>query len=69
MTPLMGGLAIAVFRLGGFASDTAAAAMPKDPCGLLERAEIQTVASNAKIGNGVSSADPLSVSCVYTWGP
>ncbi len=47
------------------------AAVPKDPCTLLAPAEIQSLAPNAKIGNGVSttiSAELGSASCVYTWG-
>jgi hypothetical protein len=73
MRPLMIGLAIAVFRFAGPASDdAAAAALPKDPCALLKPAEIQAaLAPNANIGSGVSDTSglPMGVGCTYTWGP
>lgn len=73
MKPLLVGLAIAVLRFTGPASDDATAgALPKDPCALLKPAEIQAaLAPNASIGSGVSDASglPLGVGCTYTWGP
>lgn len=73
MKPLMVGLAIAVLRFAGPASDDATAgALPKDPCALLKPAEIQAaLAPNATIGSGVSDASglPLGVGCTYSWGP
>jgi hypothetical protein len=70
-TPLAVGLAIAVLRLAGSASEAVAGTLPKDPCALLKPAEIQALASNAKIGGGVADASmaPLGVGCSYTWGP
>ncbi len=66
----MVGLAIAALRLAGPAS-AAAGALPKDPCALLKPAEIQALASNAKIGSGVVDASmaPLGNACTYSWGP
>ena len=71
MTPLMVRLAIAVLRLASSASDATAGALPKDPCALLKSDEIQTLASNAKLGSGVvdTTMAPLGVACTYTWGP
>jgi len=71
ITPIMVGLAIVVLRLASSASDAAAGALPKDPCALLKAAEIQALASNAKIGSGVldTSMAPLGIACTYTWGP
>jgi hypothetical protein len=65
------GLAIVVLRLASSASDAVAGALPKDPCALLKPAEIQALASNAKIGSGVldTSMAPLGFACTYTWGP
>lgn len=50
---------------------TVAAALPKDPCALLKPAEIQSLAPNAKIGNGKAHTDPggLGVTCTFEWGP
>ena len=69
MMTLTFGLAIAVLRLIGPAGEAAAGALPKDPCALLKPAEVQVLASNAKIGGGVSNANPMGVGCTYTWGP
>ena len=71
MMNLTFGLAIAVLRLTGSAGEAAAGALPKDPCALLKPAEIQALASNAKIGSGVSDASmaPIGIACTYTWGP
>jgi hypothetical protein len=71
MTRLMVGLAIAVVRFAGSAGDAAAGTLPKDSCALLKPAEIQALAPNAKIGNGVldTSTAPLGTACTYTWGP
>lgn len=71
MTPLMVGLALAVLRLAGSASDAAAGALPKDPCALIKPAEIQALASNAKISSGFLDTKmvPLGIACTYTWGP
>lgn len=73
MRPLMVGLAIAVLRFAGPATDDAtAAALPKDPCALLKPAEVQSaLAPKANIGSGVPATNmlPLGVSCTYTWGP
>ncbi len=70
MTPSMVELVLAVVVLVGAAGE-AAAALPADPCALLEPAEIQTLAPNATIGSGVldTSMAPLGVGCTYTWGP
>ena len=70
--PLVVGLAIAVLRFAGPASDIIAATMPKDPCALLKPAEIQTALDpNNNIGSGVpdTSTLPIGVGCTYTWGP
>jgi hypothetical protein len=69
--PLVLGLAIAVLRLAGSASEAVAGTLPKDPCALLKAAEIQSLAPNAKIGGGVLDASmaPLGVGCRFTWGP
>ena len=79
MTALMVALAIAglmACRTGvderpQSAASATAAAMPKDPCTLLKRAEIQALAPNADIGSGVSDTTglPMAVGCTYTWGP
>ena len=68
MTALMVGLAIAGLQSAGSAT---AAALPKDPCALLKRADIQALAPNANIGSGVSDTAglPMAVGCTYTWGP
>jgi hypothetical protein len=47
-----------------------AAAGPKEPCTLLKPAEIQMLAADAKIGNGVSNPQPpLGAACEFRWGP
>ena len=63
MMTLTFGLAVAVLRLTGSAGEAAAGALPKDPCALLKPVEIQALASNAKIGGGVSNANPMGVGC------
>jgi len=71
MRALMVALAIAGLRFAGPASgDATAAALPKDPCALLKPADIQALAPNAKIGNGVLTTQaPLGATCTYSWGP
>ena len=71
MMTLTFGLAIAVLRLTASAGEADARALPKDPCALLTPAEIQVLASNAKIGSGVSDASmaPMGIACTYSWGP
>ena len=71
MRALMVALAIAGLRFAGPAIDDAtAAALPKDPCALLKPADIQALASNAKIGSGVLTTNaPLGATCAYSWGP
>jgi len=73
MRPLVVGLAIAVLRSAGPASgDVIAATLPKDPCALLNPAEIKTALDpNNNIGSGVpdTSMLPIGVGCTYTWGP
>jgi hypothetical protein len=69
--PVIVGLAIAVLRLAGSASNAAAETLPKDPCALLTSAEIQSLDSNAKIGAGAidTSMAPVGLACTYRWGP
>jgi hypothetical protein len=73
MRPLVVGLAIAVLRFAGLASDDViAATLPKDPCALLNPAEIKTALDpHSNIGSGVPDTGilPLGVGCTYTWGP
>jgi len=73
MRPLVVGLAIAVLRFAGPASgDVIAATLPKDPCALLNPAEIKSALDpNNNIGSGVpdTSMLPIGVGCTYTWGP
>ena len=70
MNPLTIALTLAVSAFAGLTSDAAAATLPKDPCALLEPAEIQTLAPNDKIGSGLpdTSGIPMAVGCAYTWG-
>jgi hypothetical protein len=70
MRALTVALALAGLRFAGPASDDATAApLPKDPCALLKPADIQALASNAKIGGGVAENGPLGAGCTYSWGP
>jgi hypothetical protein len=70
MMTLTFGLAIAALRLTGSAGEAAAGELPKDACALLKAAEIQALAPNAKIGNGVSdNMAPMGAGCTHTWGP
>ena len=64
-------LAIAALPLGAAVSDAAAAALPADPCALLEPSEIQALAPGAAIPRGTAdkSMAPLGVGCTYSWGP
>ena len=54
-----------------FVSGVFAAGIPIDPCTLLQPADIQVLAPDARIGNGKPSSDmaPLGSECVYSWGP
>lgn len=73
LRPLTLGLALAVLRFAGPASDdVSAAALPKDPCALITPAEVRAALdANTDIGSGVPDAStlPLGVGCTYTWGP
>jgi hypothetical protein len=73
LRPLTVGLAVAILRFAGPASDDlAAGTLSKDPCTLLRPAEIQAaLAPNTDIGTGVpdNSALPLGIGCRYVWGP
>ena len=47
------------------------AALPKDPCAILKISEIQALAPNAQISDGVSNTELVelgSVACEYEWG-
>ena len=70
MLPLMVRLGTTII-VASSASGAAAATLPKDPCALLEPAEIQELAPNATIGSGILDASmaSLGVACTYTWGP
>jgi hypothetical protein len=53
-------------------ASAAAAALPKDPCVLLQPGDIQAaLAPKEKVGSGSpdTSMAPLGVSCAYEWGP
>jgi hypothetical protein len=71
--PFAAGLAVAILRFAGLASDdVTAGTLPKDACTLLKPAEIQAALNaNSDIGGGVpdNSALPLAAGCKYTWGP
>jgi hypothetical protein len=60
------GLVLAVLVISGWAADAQKAG---DACGLLQAAEIQTLAGSAKVGAGKASTDALgSLTCQYEWG-
>lgn len=70
----MVGMVSVILQLTGPAcNNVSAAPLPKNPCALLNPAEIKAaLGANADIGSGVpdtSSMLPLGVSCTYTWGP
>lgn len=69
--PLLLGLVLVALGRAGSASDAAAGALPKDPCALLNPAEIQALAPSATIGSGVadSSMAPIGTGCTFRWGP
>jgi hypothetical protein len=73
LTPRMVGLIIAFLQFAGHGSnEVSAGALPKDPCALLNPAEVQAALdANTNIGSGVpdTTALPLAVGCTYTWGP
>lgn len=69
-TPHLIGVILVALGRAGAASDTAAGVLPKDPCALLEPAEIQTLDAQAT-GSGVAddSMAPIGTGCTYRWGP
>lgn len=71
-TQVIAATAIAVLHsVGGVGGEAGAATLPKDPCTVLNPAEIQTLAPGATIGRGVvdTSGTPIGVGCTYSWGP
>lgn len=71
MRAFMIALAIAGLQSAGPAIDDATAAtLPKDPCAVLKPADIQALASNAKVASEVLTTNaPLGAACEYSWGP
>ncbi len=61
------GLVLAIFAIS--ASPVLAQGQAKNPCALLNPAEIQAVDPNAKIGAGVPSSNLFGGGCTYEWGP
>jgi hypothetical protein len=62
---LIAGLALAVLEFSGSAVE---AQKPTDACALLQPAEIQALAGDAKVGPGKVDSAAFTRTCTYEWG-